>query len=1028
MKHIYSIVLIALTGVFAFGQTTYLVNGPVNGQGPLLNTEDSGTSTGWVEIHPETAGGGASVNSWSAAQVIPFPFEFYGTAVTQFCVSKNYLLTFDASVAGTTLNASVTTDNSSMPNADLPNNTIAYLWGGFGDPAPIGTNDDVWMRTFGTAPNRQLWIKNYSYEYEAQSFTYNYVVLEETTNKIYVVDVRWATQGVGTYTVGVQQNSTTAVQHASSPNIASINGNITTWTPSSVYYYEFTPFVPSTEDAFVASIDAPTLPSCTANSNVVVTIGSNGSNDLTSVTINWAVNGVLQTPFAWTGSLPQFGTSSGNIIGNYTFSDGDLLEVWTSNPNAATDGDTSNDTTSLTINFGLSGTYLIGATGDYPTFSAAVADITAYGVCGSVIFDVMPGTYNEQITITEVVGMDATNNVTFRSLSGDSTSVELTYAGLGTTDNYVIWFNGGDYFTFEQMTIKNNTTLGYGRVLSVEGNSTNNTFQNCIIEGDLAAASTSTNLSTIYSASGAPSNDSYWTFNNNRILGGSYGVYWYGESSAPYQEVGTVFTNNSFENNYYRASRLYYQDSPTFSGNTATVNSGYTTGFDVFYFGYCDSSLVVTNNNAYLNGLYGDGISIYYCEGSSTAHALVANNQVTIDAGASTSTTYGIYLTNSDFPDVYHNSVYMMSQGTSSRGIYSVSGIQNAIMNNSVYNAGPGYAVYYGSGSVGSSDYNNLYAPNGSVGYLGAAWTTLADWQAASAMDGNSINVDPMYTALGDLHTCSPDLDNAGFAVSSVTTDVDGEMRSMTTPDIGVDEFFDPASFTLGMDTTKCVGQPVTLGSNIHIPSATYLWSDGSTTDMITVTTAGQYAVAVTGACGVAEDTVMVNDILLPTAGFTQANSFLTAILTDQSTAAIAWEWNFGDGNTSTLQNPIHVYDQPGTYTITQIVIGECGNDTITQSFTASVVGLHESEMGSVSVYPNPAVDELNINFSNWAAGDATIIMIDLSGKQLLSEKVMANHGDFTQMIDVSQLERGMYMIVIQSENATQLIQKFEKQ
>ena len=54
----------------------------------------------------------------------------------------------------------------------------------------------------------------------------------------------------------------------------------------------FLPFIPSPEDAFITSIDAPTLPTCTANSNVEVTLGTLGFNDLTSATINWSVNGV----------------------------------------------------------------------------------------------------------------------------------------------------------------------------------------------------------------------------------------------------------------------------------------------------------------------------------------------------------------------------------------------------------------------------------------------------------------------------------------------------------------------------------------------------------------------------------------------------------------------------------------------------------------------------------------------------------------------------------------------------------------
>ncbi len=42
-----------------------------------------------------------------------------------------------------------------------------------------------------------------------------------------------------------------------------------------------------------------------------------------------------------------------------------------------------------------------------------------------------------------------------------------------------------------------------------------------------------------------------------------------------------------------------------------------------------------------------------------------------------------------------------------------------------------------------------------------------------------------------------------------------------------------------------------------------------------------------------------------------------------------SWEWNFGDGNTSTDSNPTHVYTSSGYYTVTLEVTGECGTKQI---------------------------------------------------------------------------------------------------
>ena len=64
---------------------------------------------------------------------------------------------------------------------------------------------------------------------------------------------------------------------------------------------------------------------------------------------------------------------------------------------------------------------------------------------------------------------------------------------------------------------------------------------------------------------------------------------------------------------------------------------------------------------------------------------------------------------------------------------------------------------------------------------------------------------------------------------------------------------------------------------------------------------------------------------------------------TDQSTQAFSWLWDFGDMTTSTLQNPVHNFNSPGTYTVTLTVTNPLGSDseiktiTVNPTFTATV-------------------------------------------------------------------------------------------
>ncbi|MBA7693785.1 hypothetical protein ES703_102374 [subsurface metagenome] len=54
----------------------------------------------------------------------------------------------------------------------------------------------------------------------------------------------------------------------------------------------------------------------------------------------------------------------------------------------------------------------------------------------------------------------------------------------------------------------------------------------------------------------------------------------------------------------------------------------------------------------------------------------------------------------------------------------------------------------------------------------------------------------------------------------------------------------------------------------------------------------------------------------------------LTVQFTDLSACSItSWLWQFGDGESSTAQNPIHIYRYPGTYTVSLTISGPGGTD-----------------------------------------------------------------------------------------------------
>jgi gliding motility-associated-like protein len=104
-----------------------------------------------------------------------------------------------------------------------------------------------------------------------------------------------------------------------------------------------------------------------------------------------------------------------------------------------------------------------------------------------------------------------------------------------------------------------------------------------------------------------------------------------------------------------------------------------------------------------------------------------------------------------------------------------------------------------------------------------------------------------------------------------------------------------------------------------------FLWSTGDTTQFIEVSPSvtTTYTVMVSDVCGSATTTANVTVYQLPIAyaSFQPdlcGGNFIQ--FTDSSANTTSWNWSFGDGDTSTTQNPIHTYSTTGVYSVTLIV------------------------------------------------------------------------------------------------------------
>ncbi|RCK73625.1 MAG: 5'-Nucleotidase domain protein [Ignavibacteriae bacterium] len=435
----------------------------------------------------------------------------------------------------------------------------------------------------------------------------------------------------------------------------------------------------------------------------------------------------------------------------------------------------------------LSGSYTIGIGGDYSTLSAAVSDLTTKGVSASVVFNIISGSYNEQIVIGSINGASAANTITFQSQTGNAADVTLTFTPT-STNNYVVRLLQADFITFQNITITASGSTSYGTLIKLDGDANNNRILNNILNG-VSTTSSSTNLIIVYADGDSIDNIkiSDNTFNN-----GSYGVYLSGISTN-LQSSGTQITNNTFNNTGYNPILLQYHSGPQINGNTITSSTAQR-GIEIQN---NTGAIQILKNKISINGFY--GIYLTNCDGGTglpTPRGLIANNFITVGG---TSTAYGIQIYSSTNQDVYHNSVNITgTNATAGRGL-SVEGSGSSIniVNNIFANQGGGYAYYIGTtAAIGTSNYNNLYTVGNYVAYWTSDRTTLAALQTASGKDANSVSVYPHFVSNTDLHTVTPWLNGQGTTLASVSDDIDGTVRS-SPPDIGADEFTpDPATTT----------------------------------------------------------------------------------------------------------------------------------------------------------------------------------------------------------------------------------------
>jgi len=318
-----------------FAQYYYLPNITNPGNPGGLNSDPeypngSGMVAGWTSI----LGGSNTAPTWSTTQTIPFTFNFNGMPVTQYKASSSGVLTFD--IANTT---APSYNNSAIPSNTIPDNSI-MIWGIQG----TGSNDEIVTKNFGPAGSRQHWISFSSYTFGTY-WTYWSIVLEEGSNKIYIVDQRTSSNGNTSVTAGIQINSTTAFSVATSPLLNTLAGTNSDQSDNNYYEFIFGNH-PVVDDAALTSLNIAPYSVAPTNISIQGTITSMAGNTINAMDITWT-DGIN----SYTDNLTGLNITSNNT---YNFTHADQLSMPTAGwanisvtidaVNSNIDPDTSNNT------------------------------------------------------------------------------------------------------------------------------------------------------------------------------------------------------------------------------------------------------------------------------------------------------------------------------------------------------------------------------------------------------------------------------------------------------------------------------------------------------------------------------------------------------------------------------------------------------------------------------------------------------------------------------------------------------------
>ena len=120
-------------------------------------------------------------------------------------------------------------------------------------------------------------------------------------------------------------------------------------------------------------------------------------------------------------------------------------------------------------------------------------------------------------------------------------------------------------------------------------------------------------------------------------------------------------------------------------------------------------------------------------------------------------------------------------------------------------------------------------------------------------------------------------------------------------------------------------------------------------------------------------------------------------------------EWDFGDGNSSTNTNPVHQYNQLGTFSVSLTTHKANCEETTTQQISITSLSVDDTNINNQwRIYPNPVTDFLYIKTEKEIEN---IRIFDMKGQEILHQEKPSN------TINISFIPAGIYFVKVKMAN-----------